>query len=48
MRHDKMSLVIFDYWGLGIMVFNATCNNISVILCQSVLLKEETVIPVEN
>ena len=30
------------------MVFNATFNNISVIVWQSVLLVEETKIPVEN
>jgi hypothetical protein len=30
------------------MVFNATFNNISVILWQSVLLVEETGVPVEN
>jgi len=30
------------------MVFNATFNNISVILCQSVLLVDETSVPGEN
>jgi len=30
------------------MVFNATFNTISVILCQSVLLVEETRVPWEN
>ena len=30
------------------MVFNATFNNISVILCWSVLLMEETGVPGEN
>jgi len=30
------------------MVFNATFNNISVILWQSALLVEETEVPVEN
>jgi len=30
------------------MVFNATFNNISVVLWQSVLLVEETRVPVEN
>ena len=35
--------------GLGwFMVFNATFNNISVILWWSVLLMEETVVPGEN
>ena len=34
--------------GIGIMVFNATFNNISAILWQSVLLVEETRVPVEN
>ena len=31
-----------------LMVFNATFNNISVILCWSVLLVKETGVPVEN
>ena len=34
--------------GVRVMVFNATFNNISVILWQSVLLVEETEIPREN
>jgi hypothetical protein len=34
--------------GLGVVVFNATFNNISVISWQSVLLGEETGAPVEN
>jgi hypothetical protein len=34
--------------GLGFMVFNATFNNISVILWRSVLLVEETNVPEEN
>ena len=34
--------------GLGIMVFNATFNNISVILWWSVSLVEETAVPKEN
>ena len=33
---------------VGIMVFNATFNNISVILWQSVLLVKETEVPGEN
>jgi len=32
----------------GVMVFNATFNNISVILWRSVLLVEETGLPTEN
>jgi hypothetical protein len=32
----------------GVMVFNATLNNISVILWRSVLLVEETGVPREN
>ena len=32
----------------GVMVFNATFNNISVILWRSVLLVEETGVPREN
>jgi hypothetical protein len=35
-------------WLIGFMVFNATFNNISVILWQSVLLGEETEGPGEN
>jgi len=34
--------------GLAVMVFNATFNNISVILWQAVLLVEETGYPGEN
>ena len=34
--------------GMGFMVFNATFNNISVILLRSVLLVEETRVPGEN
>ena len=34
--------------GLGLMVFNATFNNISVILWWSVLFMEETRVPGEN
>jgi hypothetical protein len=33
---------------VGVMVFNATFNHISVILWQSVLLVEKTAVPVEN
>ena len=43
------------YWNIShtvkgsyVMVFNATFNNISVILWQSVLLVEETIVPGEN
>ena len=35
-------------FGFGIMVFNVTFNNISVILWQSVLLVEETGVPGEK
>ena len=34
--------------GFSVMVFNTTFNNISVISWQSVLLVEETGVPVEN
>jgi hypothetical protein len=34
--------------GMGFMVFNATFNNISVILLRSILLVEETRVPGEN
>ena len=37
-----------DYKGLGVMVFNATFYNISVISWWSVLLVEETGVPGEN
>ena len=45
-----MSLIIAHlFWfGLWFMLFNATFNNISVILWQSVLLVEETRVLVEN
>jgi len=36
---------VFEGLGFGFMVFNATFNNISVILWQSVLLVEETWVP---
>ena len=35
-------------WGGGVMVFNATFNNISVMLWQSVSFVEETGVPGEN
>ena len=35
-------------YGVRVMVFNATFNNISVVLWQSVLLVEETRVPGEN
>jgi hypothetical protein len=35
-------LLSFSYLLVGLMVFNATFNNISVIMWQSVLLVEET------
>ena len=34
--------------GVGVMVFNATFNSISVVLWWSVLLEEETGVPGEN
>ena len=34
--------------GFGVMVFNATFNNISVISWRSILLMEETSVPGEN
>ena len=37
-----------DFWQIRVMVFNATFNNNSVISWQSVLLVEETGVPVEN
>jgi hypothetical protein len=37
-----------DQEGLWVMVLNATFNNISVILCRSVLLVEETGVPVKT
>ena len=38
----------YKYTSSLFMVFNATCNNISVILRRSVLLVEETGVPEEN
>jgi hypothetical protein len=42
--------VLWDHWSgrVRVMVFNATFNNISAILWRSVLLVEETRVPVEN
>jgi hypothetical protein len=37
-----------EYGGLGVMVFNATFNSISVISWRSILLLEETGVPGEN
>jgi hypothetical protein len=45
---DKHSISNISEAGWGIMVFNATFNNISVISWQSVLLMEETRVPGEN
>jgi hypothetical protein len=42
------NIFITEQVGLWFMVFNATFNNISVILWQSVLLLEETRVPREN
>ncbi len=42
-------IYLCDWFALGwFMVFNATFNNISVILWRSVLLVEETGVPGEN
>ena len=43
-----MFLIILSVKGVGVMVFNATFNNISVILWQSLLLVEEIGVPGEN
>ena len=42
------NLYVFIKYGLGVVVFNATFNNISVISWQSVLLVEETIVPREK
>jgi len=39
---------LLDICGSGVMVFNATFNNNSIISWQSVLLVEETGVPGEN
>ena len=44
-KEDKLKSLV--YLRVRVMVFNATFNNISVILGQSVLLVKETVIPRE-
>jgi hypothetical protein len=41
-------MVAPDIWGLGVMVFNATFNTITVISWQSVLLVKETRVPGQN
>ena len=46
-KTKHMSYVRFRLW-LWVMVFNITFNNISVVLWLSVLLGEETRVPVEN
>ena len=48
--NKKKNFIIFIIFGRdeGIMVFNATFNNISVISWRSVLLVEETGVPGEN
>jgi len=41
--------IVYRLWvSVRVVVFNATFNNISVILWQSVLLVEETGVPGEN
>jgi hypothetical protein len=44
----KAFLVIFIQRGVEIMVFNSTFNNVSVILWQSVLLVEESGVPLRK
>jgi hypothetical protein len=48
--NEKVCIYVFMGWviGVGVMVFNATFNNISVISRQSVLLMEKTGVPREN
>ena len=51
MRYHNTMNIGLEYglvWFMPIMVLNATFNNISVILWQSVLLVEETGLPGEN
>jgi hypothetical protein len=43
-NHERIYSIVW----FGLMVFNATFNNISLISWQSVLLVEETVVPEEN
>jgi 2',3'-cyclic-nucleotide 2'-phosphodiesterase (5'-nucleotidase family) len=43
-----ISTNIYNMFRVRVMVFNATFNNISVILWRSVLLVEETGVPREN
>jgi hypothetical protein len=46
---ELRKIYFIDGWLIGcFMMFNATFNNISVILGQSVLLVEETGVPREN
>ena len=47
-QHRQVSLYLNLNNGIRVMVFNATFNNISGILWQSVLLVEETRVPWEN
>jgi hypothetical protein len=50
-RKDVVLVCVFTWifsWLVGLMVFNATFNNIPVISLQSVLLVEETGVPGEN
>ena len=44
----KVCFTVLLSGGSGVMLFKATFNNISVILCRSVLLVEETRVPGEN
>ena len=45
---DRYIFCVDLQFGFGFMVFNATFNNISVILWRSVLFVEETRVPGEN
>jgi hypothetical protein len=46
--HFTFFIFYNEFIGVRAMVFNTTFNNISAILWQSVLLVEETRVPVEN
>jgi hypothetical protein len=47
-RHTNIQTFIRMFSFCLFMVFSATCNNISVISCRSILLMEKTGVPVEN
>ena len=46
--HFLYICVFYLVWVLGLWSFNVTCNNISALQWQSVLLVEETEVPGEN